>query len=80
MAPVRCGAVVTRYRRGYMGRDYHVTGGHEAEAKAAQRAESPSRLGLFVLRVLGFRGSLHGRRSRRPPSPRHQQARPPDAP
>ena len=40
-----------------MGRDYHVTGGHETEAKAAQRAKKPSRLGVFVLRLLGHRGT-----------------------
>jgi hypothetical protein len=45
-----------KYRRGYTGRSYNVTGGHEAEAKAAQRAKKPSRVGLFVLRVLGYRG------------------------
>jgi hypothetical protein len=47
-----------RYRRGYTGRNYHVTGGHEAEAIAAQRAKRPSRIGLFVLRLLGFKGSV----------------------
>jgi hypothetical protein len=48
--------VVSKYRRGYMGRDYHVTGGHEAEAEAAQKAEKPSRIGVFILRLLGFKG------------------------
>ena len=43
------------YRRGYMGRDYHVTGEHEAEAKAAERARKPNRVGLFILRLLGGR-------------------------
>ncbi len=43
------------YRQGYMGRDYHVTGEHEAEAKAAQRAKKPTRIGLFVLRLLGYK-------------------------
>jgi hypothetical protein len=28
-----------KYRRGYTGFDYHVTGGHEADAEAAQRAK-----------------------------------------
>ena len=46
------------YRQGYTGFNYHVTGGHEAEAKAAERAKKPSRIGLFVLRLLGYRGSL----------------------
>jgi hypothetical protein len=45
-----------RYRTGYTGRSYNVTGGHEAEAKAAERAKPPNRLGLFVLRVLGYKG------------------------
>ena len=46
------------YRQGYMVRDYHVTGEHEAEAKAAERAKKPTRIGLFVLRLLGYRGSV----------------------
>lgn len=46
------------YRLGYMGRNYHVTGEHEAEAKKAQRAKKPSRIGLFVLRLLGYRGPV----------------------
>ncbi len=48
--------MVAKYRRGYMGRDYHVTGGHEEEAKAAQKAKKPSRLGVFILKRLGFKG------------------------
>jgi len=47
------------YRRGYMGRDYHVTGEHEAEAKAAERAKKPTRIGHFVLRLLGYKGPVH---------------------
>jgi hypothetical protein len=47
------------YRRGYMGRDYHVTGEHEAEAKAAERAKKPSRIGLFVFRLLGGGQPVH---------------------
>jgi hypothetical protein len=30
-----------------------TTNGHEAEAKAAQRKKKPSRIGLFVLKLLG---------------------------
>jgi hypothetical protein len=45
-----------KYHRGWTGRDYHVSGGHEAEAKAAQEAENPNRFGLWVLRKLGYRG------------------------
>jgi hypothetical protein len=44
-----------KYRRRYMGRDDHVTGGHEAEARASLRAKKPNRVGLFVLKLLGFR-------------------------
>jgi hypothetical protein len=40
-----------------MGRDYHVTGGHEVEAEAAQRAKTPTRPGLWILRMLGYQGS-----------------------
>jgi hypothetical protein len=46
------------YRRGYTGRDYHVTGGHEAQAEAAERAKKPTKIGRLVLRLLGFRGSI----------------------
>lgn len=49
--------VVWKYRRGYTGFNYHVTGGHEVEAEVAERAKRPSRLGLRVLRLLGFRGA-----------------------
>jgi hypothetical protein len=46
------------YRQGYTGFDYHVTGGHEAEAEVAERGKKPGRLGLRVLKLLGFRGSV----------------------
>jgi hypothetical protein len=35
-----------------------VTDGHEAQAKAAQRRKRPNRIGLFILRMLGFRGGV----------------------
>jgi len=35
-----------------------VTDGHEAEAKAAQLRKRPSRIGIFLLKVLGFRGQV----------------------
>lgn len=35
--------------------NYHITYEHEAEAKAVQRAKKPSRIGLFVLKLLGYR-------------------------
>jgi hypothetical protein len=44
------------YRAGYTGRDFHVTGGHEAEALASERAKKPNRFGMWVLRLLSFRG------------------------
>ena len=53
-----------------MGRDYHVTGGHEAMAQAAQRRKRPSRLGLVVLRMLGYKGRPLGPETKAP-SPRH---------
>jgi hypothetical protein len=35
-----------------------VTDGHETEAKAAQLRKRPNRIGLFFLKVLGFRGQV----------------------
>jgi len=61
-----------------MGRDYHVTGGHEAEADASQRARRPTRLGVLVLRLLGFRGTVRQERPRGVPSPQHQHPHHPD--
>jgi hypothetical protein len=46
------------YQRGYTTRNFHVTGGRETEAQAAERAKHPSRIGLFVLRLLGYKGSV----------------------
>ena len=46
------------YQRGYTTRNFHVTGGHEIQARAAERAKKPSRIGLFVLRILGYEGSV----------------------
>jgi hypothetical protein len=33
-----------------------VTSGHEAEAKAAEMAKKPNRLGMFIVRLLGRKG------------------------
>lgn len=33
-----------------------VTGGHEAEAKAAEMAKRPNRIGMFIVRLLGYKG------------------------
>jgi hypothetical protein len=35
-----------------------VTDGHEARAKAAQLRKRPNRVGLFLLKMLGFRGQV----------------------
>jgi hypothetical protein len=35
-----------------------VTDGHEAEAKAAQLRKRPNRIGIFLLKLLGFRGQV----------------------
>jgi hypothetical protein len=42
----------------YGPRGIPITDGHEAEAEAAQLRKHPSRLGLFILRALGFRGKI----------------------
>jgi len=42
----------------YGPRGIPTTDGHEAEAEAAQLGISPNPLGLFILRVLGFRGEV----------------------
>ena len=63
----------SKYRRGYTGRDYHVTGGHEKEALDAQRARKPSHVGMFVLRILGYRGAAPGRSPRGESTPRHER-------
>jgi hypothetical protein len=60
------------YRRGYSTRNYHVTGEHEAEAKAAERAKKPTRIGLFVLRLLGYRGSVQQASDVHRVAPSHQ--------
>jgi hypothetical protein len=44
------------YGKGYTTFSYHVSGDHEAEALEAEMAKKPNRFGLFVLRLLGFKG------------------------
>jgi len=44
------------YGNGYTGRSYHVTGGHEREAYEAQMSKRPNRVGLLILRLLGYKG------------------------
>jgi hypothetical protein len=61
------------YRRGYMGRDYHVTGEHEVEAKAAERAKKPTRLGTLVLKLLGYRGPTVRTEPADPSSAHHER-------
>jgi hypothetical protein len=55
------------YRRGYSTRNYHVTGEHEAEAIAAERAKKPTRLARLVLRLLGDKGTPGDRNLPAPP-------------
>jgi len=42
-----------------------VTNGHEAEAKAAEMAKKPNRLGMYIVRLLGLKSDrapeTHGR-------------------
>ncbi len=45
------------YGRGYTGRSFHVTGGHEAEAYKAEMSKKPNRFGMLILRLLGYRGT-----------------------
>jgi len=64
----------SKYRQGYTGRDFHVTGGHESEAKAAQEAKKPNRFGLWIVRKLGYRAPDPTPPHQSPPhqSPPHQ--------
>jgi hypothetical protein len=59
------------YRRGYSTRNYHVTGEHEAEALAAERAKKPNRIGLFVLKLLGGGRPVHEARGVDRATPTH---------
>jgi hypothetical protein len=45
------------YGEGYTTFGYNVTGDHEAEAKAAEEARSPSHFGIWILRKLGYKGA-----------------------
>jgi hypothetical protein len=51
-------SVSGRTRYANLAHKIRVTDGHEAEAKAAQLRKRPSRIGLFFLKVLGFRGQV----------------------
>ena len=58
-----------------------VTDGHEAEAKAAQLRKRPNRIGLFLLKLLGFRGQVTppvARRGHVGPSHEHHEHSTPD--
>jgi hypothetical protein len=50
--------VSERARYANLAHKIRVTDGHEAEAKAAQFRKRPSRIGLFLLKALGFRGQV----------------------
>jgi hypothetical protein len=56
---------ITGFGKGYTTFSYHVSSGHEAEAEEAERAKPPNRFGVFVLRLLGFKGKVEPP----PPSP-----------
>jgi hypothetical protein len=47
-----------RFNRGYATFSYHVTDGHEAQAVEAEREKRPNRVGVLVLRLLGYRGPI----------------------
>jgi hypothetical protein len=50
-----------------------ITDGHEAEAEAEEMHKRPSRIGTFMLRILGFRGRVEARKV--PPAhPSHEHA------
>jgi hypothetical protein len=59
-----------RYSRGFTDFDFNVTDGHETEAEAAEKAKRANRFGVFVLRLLGFKGT--------PPEPKITGASSPD--
>jgi hypothetical protein len=52
-----CG-VSGRTRYANQAHKVRVTDGHEAEAKAAQLRKRPNQVGLFLLKMLGFRGQV----------------------
>jgi hypothetical protein len=56
-----------------MGRDYHGTGGHAAEAEKTQGPKKRTRLGLFMLRHLGYKGVPPKQRRIIARSPRHEK-------
>ena len=64
-----------KYRQGYTGRNYHVTGGHERQAMKAERAKKPTRIGLFVLRALGLKNPPAPAPSVRSATPSHERRR-----
>jgi hypothetical protein len=50
--------VTKRARYANQAHKIRVTDGHEAEAKRALSRKRPNRIGLFFLRMLGFRGQV----------------------
>ncbi len=34
-----------------------VTSGHEAEATAVEKAKKPNRMGMFIVKLLGYKGN-----------------------
>ena len=71
--PVRISSVRGRVRYAGFGRTkIRVTDGHETEAKAEQLHKGPNRIGLFFLRLLGFRGVVAPPISQRHVGPSHE--------
>jgi hypothetical protein len=57
-SPVAFVRVSGRARYANQAHRIRVTDGHEGDAKAAQLRKRPNRIGLFFLKVLGFRGQV----------------------
>ena len=58
-----------------------ITDGHEAEAREEEMEKPPSRIGTFMLRLLGFRGKVPAPPKSPPghhPSHEHAVERPPE--
>jgi len=57
-SPVAFERCVDRTRYANQAHKVRVTDGHETEAKAAQLRKRPNQVGLFLLKMLGFRGHV----------------------
>jgi hypothetical protein len=75
-------AVSGRARYANQAHKIRVTDGHEAEAKAAQLRRRPNRIGIFLLKALGFRGEVTpptAQRGHVGPSHEHREHSTPDS-